>query len=63
MTRRRNGGFVGFVCSDYQLEDFFVCVETDDSLEMRDEIRGPTSFSIYTQTRIGFGNQELCDWP
>jgi len=34
----------GFVCSDYQFEDFFVCVETDDSLEMRDEIEGLRRF-------------------
>ena len=34
----------GFVRSDYQLEDFFVCVETDDSLEMRDEIEGLRRF-------------------
>ena len=32
MARRRKVGFLG---SDFQVEDFFVCVETDDSLEMR----------------------------
>ena len=32
MTRRRNVGFLGI---DFQLEDFFVCVETDDSLDLR----------------------------
>jgi hypothetical protein len=26
---------LGFLGSDFQIEDFFVCVETDDSLEMR----------------------------
>ena len=36
----------GFVCSDYQLEDFFVCVETDGSLEMRDEIGGLRRFRL-----------------
>ena len=60
MARRRK---VGFAWSDYQLEDFFVCVETDDSLEMRDLSQGPTSFSMYIQARMGFGNQDICDWP
>ena len=32
MARRRKVGFLG---CDFQLEDFFVCVETDDSLEER----------------------------
>ena len=32
MARRRK---VGFLDNDFQLEDFFVCVETDDILEMR----------------------------
>ena len=48
MARRRH---VGFVCSDYQSDDFFLCVETDvqESLEMRDLRQGAyVVFELHT---------------
>ena len=59
MARRRKVG----VCSDYQIEDFFVCVETDDSLEMRDLSKGAYVVSDLHSKLMVFGNQEICDWP
>ena len=47
MVRKRK---VGFLVSDFQFEDFFVCVETDDSLDMRGLRQGAyVVFELHTK--------------